>query len=170
MMDRPSAVPDRLHSLPVYREPMPREATRRHIVVMQSTAAGAAFVEGLDQPLLLNAQGRDFPAHLTGVLADASVGCHLYILGDEAFIWLVHGQARNAGLHDDEIDMILSAPGSRRIYCVHCGLTQAAGAADRFNCIGCQVRLGVRAHFSRRLGAYLGVCDDTDRPYAGAHP
>ena len=168
MMDRPNAAPDRLHSLPVYRDPVPREAARRHIVVMQSAASGAAFVEALDQPLLLNAQGRDFPSRLTNLLADATVGCHLYILGDEAFLWLVHGQARSAGLHDDEIDMTLSALGSRRVYCVHCGLTQAASAADRLHCIGCQVQLGIRAHFSKRLGAYLGVCDDADRPYAGA--
>ncbi|WP_191487577.1 dimethylamine monooxygenase subunit DmmA family protein [Pseudomonas sp. FEN] len=168
MMDRPSTAPDRLHSLPVYREPMPREMAQRHIVVMQSAAHGAAFVEGLGQALLLNAEGRDFPSRLTRLLADARVGSHLYILGDEAFIWLVHDQARSAGLLDDEIDMTLSAPGSRRVYCVHCGLTQAAGAANRFNCIGCQVQLAVRAHFSKRLGAYLGVCDDADHPYAGA--
>lgn len=64
--------------------------------------------------------------------------------------------------------MTLCAPGSRRVYCVHCGLTQAASAADRLYCIGCQVQLGIRAHFSKRLGAYLGVCDDADHPYAGA--
>lgn len=168
MTDRHSAAPDRLHSLAQYRQPLPREGVTRHIVVMQSAAACAPFVGELQQPQLLNGEHADFARRLDTVLNSASVGSHLYIMGDEAFIWRIHGQARSAGLEDDEIDITHSLPGPRRVYCVHCGLTQAAGPESVVTCVGCAVGLDVREHFSPRLGAYLGVCTNPDAPYAGA--
>ncbi|QDH64791.1 dimethylamine monooxygenase subunit DmmA family protein [Pseudomonas azotoformans] len=141
----------------------------RPIVVMQSAAASAAFISELDSPLLLNGERPDFARRLQQALASATVGCRLYLLGDEAFIWRVHGEARAAGMEDDEIDMT-SIPGLRQVYCAHCGLTQAAGPEPLLNCIGCHVGLEVRTHFSRRLGAYLGVCINPDQPYAGFQP
>jgi hypothetical protein len=135
---------------------------------MQSAAACAPFVGELEQPLVLNGENADFARRLHQALLNASVGSHLYILGDEAFIWRVHGEARTAGLEDDEIDISHTLAGPRRVYCVHCGLSQSAGPEPELNCIGCEVRLEVREHFSRRLGAYLGVCTDPDQPYAGA--
>ncbi|VVP86298.1 hypothetical protein PS918_02811 [Pseudomonas fluorescens] len=167
MTDRHSIAPDRLHSLPRYRPPHPREAATRHIVALQSAAACASFVGELDQPLVLNQQNADFSARLDQALASATIGTHLYIMGDEAFIWRIHGQARNAGLEEDEIDITRSVVGQRQVYCVHCGLTQAAAAQPTHTCIGCDVGLEVREHFSRRLGAYLGVCTNPDQPYAG---
>ncbi|MVV52089.1 hypothetical protein EJA72_28195 [Pseudomonas sp. PB120] len=168
MTDRHNAAPDRLHSLPRYRQPMPREAVTRHIVVMQSAAACPPAVAQWQQSRVLNAEDANFADQLDAVLSSARVGCHLYILGDEAFVWGVHGQARRAGLEDDEIDITHSLPGPRHVYCVHCGLTQAAGPEAVVTCIGCDVALDVREHFSRRLGAYLGVCSNPDEPRAGA--
>ncbi|WHS58398.1 dimethylamine monooxygenase subunit DmmA family protein [Pseudomonas sp. G2-4] len=166
MTDRQSAAPDRLHSLPRYRQPLPRESVTRHIVVMQSAAACAPFVGELEQPLVLNGENADFSQRLHQVLASATVGSHLYIMGDEAFIWRIHGEARCAGLEDDEIDITRTIAGARLVYCVHCGLTQATGPAPLLACIACDVALEVREHFSRRLGAYLGVCTNPDQPYA----
>lgn len=142
----------------------------RPIVVMHSAAARAAFISELHMPVLLNGEHPDFARRLQHALASATVGCRLYLLGDEAFIWRVHGEARAAGLEDDEIDMTCTMPGQRQVYCAHCGLTQAAGPAPLLNCIGCHVGLEVRTHFSRRLGAYLGVCINPDQPYAGFQP
>ena len=141
----------------------------RPIVVMQSAAASAAFISELHMPVLLNGEHPEFARRLQQALASATVGCRLYLLGDEAFIWRVHGEARAAGLEDDEIDMTC-IPGLRQVYCAHCGLTQAAGPEPLLNCIGCHVGLEVRTHFSRRLGAYLGVCINPDQPYAGFQP
>ena len=124
MTDRQSAAPDRLHSLPRYRQPLPRENATRHIVVLQSAAACSAFVGGLEQPLVLNGESTDFAWRLHQVLVSVTIGSQLYIMGDEAFIWRIHGEARNAGLE-------------------------------------------VREHFSKRLGAYLGVCTNPDQPYSG---
>ena len=170
MTDRHSAAPDRLHSLPRYRQPQPREAATRHIVVMQSAAACASFVGDLQQPLVLNQQNSDFQARLQQVLGSATVGSHLYIMGDEAFVWSIHAQARAAGLEDDEIDITHATVGPRQVYCVHCGLTQACGPQPAMTCERCEVGLEVRQHFSQRLGAYLGVCSDPDQPYAGVQP
>lgn len=167
MTDRHSAAPDRLHSLPRYRQPLPRESVSRHIVVMQSAAACAPFVDELEQPLVLNGESADFSRCLHQVLGSATVGSHLYIMGDEAFIWRIHGEARSVGLENDEIDITRTLAGPRLVYCVHCGLTQAAGAQPVLSCIGCDVELEVRKHFSQRLGAYLGVCTNPDQPYAG---
>ena len=68
MTDRHSAAPDRLHSLPRYRQPLPRENVSRHIVVMQSAAACSPFVGELQQPLVLNAESADFARRLHQVL------------------------------------------------------------------------------------------------------
>ena len=142
----------------------------RPIVVMQSAAASADCIRDLHSPLLLNGEQPDFTRRLQQALAGATVGCRLYLLGDEAFVWRIHGEARAAGLEDDEISMTCTLPGLRQVYCAHCGLTQAAGPAAVLSCIGCHVGLEVRTHFSRRLGAYLGVCINPDQPYAGFQP
>lgn len=142
----------------------------RPIVVMQSATVGLEAVAGLDQPLLLNGEQPDFAWRLQQALASATVGCRLYLLGDEAFVWRLHGQARAAGLEDDEIRLTCSLPGQRLVYCAHCGLIQTTGPEPLLNCIGCHVGLEVRTHFSRRLGAYFGVCNNPDKPYAGFQP
>jgi hypothetical protein len=142
----------------------------RPIVVMQSATVGLEVVSGLHQPLLLNGEQPDFAWRLQQALASATVGCRLYLLGDEAFVWRLHGQARDAGLEDDEIRLTCSLPGQRLVYCAHCGLIQATGPEPLLNCIGCHVGLEVRTHFSRRLGAYFGVCNNPDKPYAGFQP
>jgi len=134
---------------------------------MQSAAACSPVVGELEQPLVLNGESADFSRRLHQVLVSATVGSHLYIMGDEAFIWRIHGEARSAGLENDEIDITRTIAGARLVYCVHCGLTQAAGPEALLTCIGCDVGLEVREHFSRRLGAYLGVCTNPDQPYAG---
>jgi hypothetical protein len=135
---------------------------------MQSAAVCTPFFGELEQPLVLNGESADFARRLHQVLVSATVGSHLYIMGDEAFIWRIQGEARSAGLENDEIDITRTIAGPRPVYCVHCGLTQATGPEPLLTCIGCAVELEVREHFSRRLGAYLGVCTNPDQPYAGA--
>lgn len=117
----------------------------------------------------------DFPdsAALQQALADrlhlASCGLRLELRGDEAFIWPLQAVARSAGLLDDEI-VLAHVPGSRQVFCVHCAQCQPAANADVLTCAHCGVRLEIRRHFSRRLGAYLGVCADADQPFQEARP
>ncbi|MFK3795691.1 MULTISPECIES: dimethylamine monooxygenase subunit DmmA family protein [unclassified Pseudomonas] len=170
MMDKPDIERARLHSLPRYRQPAPQEAVCQPLVVIQSADSCPAFVGTLDQPTVLNAENGDFNDRLGRCLATCTVGTRLYLVGDEAFIWRIHALARSAGLQDDEIDMTLSVPGVRTVYCVHCGQRQPGTQQDSLQCSGCRVLLEIREHFSRRLGAYLGVCGNPDQPYAGFRP
>ncbi|MFN3986985.1 MAG: dimethylamine monooxygenase subunit DmmA family protein [Rhodocyclaceae bacterium] len=102
---------------------------------------------------------------LQGLLADAVVGTRLYLCGDESFIWSMQRLALAGGLVEDEIEHL--RVGSRRtVYCVHCATAQESDEAPEIVCSACGLRLTVREHFSRRLGAYMAVCTDADRPYA----
>jgi len=173
MTETPSVAPYRPHSVPVYREPSPCTHALHHILVTQSATAKALghLIQRFDQPglptprvLCVGVDG--FEQRLKGLLHCASVGTHLYILGDEAFLWQVYGLAHAEGLLDDEIDLIESGPINRRVYCVHCTSLQDIGPESEVTCSHCHVVLGVREHFSQRLGAYMGVCENPDRPYS----
>ncbi|WP_223461887.1 dimethylamine monooxygenase subunit DmmA family protein [Pseudomonas sp. GL-RE-19] len=103
---------------------------------------------------------------LFNLLRDARIGIHLYLFGDESFIWTLHALAVAQGLSNEEIT--LGHSGSRThqlIYCVHCADLQTQPVGHTLTCQNCGVELEVRAHFSRRLGAYLGVCLNADEPY-----
>lgn len=102
--------------------------------------------------------------HLLAILDRAAIGLRLYVCGDEAFIWRVRRLAYDAGLLPEETRAELNAA-PRAVYCVHCSASHVYDALPEVECIGCGINLGVRQHFSQRVGAYLGVCADPDRPY-----
>ena len=114
----------------------------------------------------------DLPT-LQRVLAEhlraSHVGVQLHVQGDESFLWQVRTVAIDAGLLADEITLSLNSGtgegGSRSVFCVHCARLQDATDAALHTCCQCAVVLEVRQHFSERLGAYIGVCADADRPY-----
>ena len=131
MTETQSAAPYRPHSVPVYREPMLRTHALHHILVTQSATSKALghLIQHFDHttlpaPRVLCAGVDGFEQQLKGLLHAAAIGTHLYILGDEAFLWHIHGIAHAAGMHDDEIDLIESGPTKRRVYCVHCASLQ----------------------------------------------
>jgi dimethylamine monooxygenase subunit C len=50
------------------------------------------------------------------------------------------------------------------VQCVHCkGFTENVTATP-FVCAHCGLNLFVRDHYSRRLGAFQGVCVDAEEP------
>ncbi|MFS2156807.1 dimethylamine monooxygenase subunit DmmA family protein [Pseudomonas sp. Pseusp122] len=158
-------------SVPHYRQAAPKACALHHLLVLQTTVdelpeSLQAFVRDLPRPILLSARSEGFDKHLDTLLYAAPIGSHLYVLGDEAFLWRVHVTAQGAGMLSEEIDLIDCGPAQRRVFCVHCGLIQDAPAVAQLNCTGCQVQLGVREHFSKRLGAYMGVCENPDQAYA----
>jgi hypothetical protein len=172
MTETQSAAPYSPHSVPVYREPTPSAHALHHILVTQSATAPALgrLIQGFDQPALpiprvLCAAVEGFERQLKSLLDAAAVGTHLYVLGDEAFVWRIHSMACAAGMHSEEIDLIESGARVRRVFCVHCAGIQDSGPEPEVACTHCHVRLGVREHFSQRLGAYLGVCENPDQPY-----
>ncbi len=101
---------------------------------------------------------------LLATLDRASIGLRLYVCGNEAFLWRIKRVARSAGMLAEEITTQLDAA-TRPVYCVHCGASHVYDALSEVECAGCAIRLSVRQHFSQRIGAYLGVCADADRPY-----
>lgn len=171
-------------SKPVYAPPRTDQpASRRMLVIQDATLKEAADLHEqlceTGQLLgLLSLRGeaawlnerhgcnnpQRFEAKLSGLLGSAPAGTHLYVCGDESFLWRVSELARAAGLLEEEIELV-KAGERRELYCVHCATRQSIGAEAETTCSGCSVRLMVRDHFSRRLGAYMGVCADADRPY-----
>lgn len=157
-------------SVPHYRQAVPKASALHHLLVLQTAVdqfpeSLQAFVRDLPRPILLSADSDGFDKHLNTLLYAAPIGSHLYVLGDEAFLWQVHVTAQAAGMLSAEIDLIDCGPAQRRVFCVHCGLIQQRPAVAQLNCAGCQVQLGIREHFSKRLGAYMGVCENPDQPY-----
>ncbi|MFC3609473.1 dimethylamine monooxygenase subunit DmmA family protein [Stutzerimonas tarimensis] len=162
---------DTIFSTPVYPAEAARVAASRRILVTQDNGLPGAerlLTQFKDQggPLLVlspRSVGQRFEEMLGESLGKAQVGTRLYVCGDEAFLWQVRALARQAGLLDEEIEMFRSGA-RRRLYCVHCSTLQDIGEVDSSVCTGCGVRLMVRNHFSRRLGAYAGVCLDPNDP------
>lgn len=97
-------------------------------------------------------------------LADAHMGTRLYLAGSEGLIGQAVAEALAAGLPMEAIDAEHRGTVARRMQCVHCkGVTEEV-TTDPFTCAHCGLTLFVRDHYSRRLGAFQGVCVDAETP------
>jgi predicted RNA-binding Zn-ribbon protein involved in translation (DUF1610 family) len=112
-------------------------------------------------------EGPSYPAILTRfkkALLDAHMGTQMYLAGSEETIGLATAEALSAGLPAEAIQAEHRGAITRRMQCVHCkGITQSV-TTDPFICSHCGLTLFVRDHFSRRLGAFQGVCVDAETP------
>ncbi len=97
-------------------------------------------------------------------LEDTTLGWHLVVAGSEPFLWDIHGVALEHGLLEGEITLIPEARSHRRVFCAHCRAMTEPVTVSPATCHGCGLTLEVRDHFSRRLGAYLGVRIDAETP------
>lgn len=101
---------------------------------------------------------------LKGVLATATMGTRLYAAGTEPFIGSVLQEALAVGIDFKSVFTEHRGSAKRRVQCVHCkGLTEDVTASP-FTCTHCGLTLFVRDHYSRRLGAFQGVCVDAEVP------
>jgi predicted RNA-binding Zn-ribbon protein involved in translation (DUF1610 family) len=97
-------------------------------------------------------------------LADATMGTQLYLAGSEGLIGCVVAEALASGFPSGAIQSEHRGSIARRMQCVHCkGITEDV-TTDPFTCSHCGLTLFVRDHFSRRLGAFQGVCVDAETP------
>lgn len=97
-------------------------------------------------------------------LSQAQMGWQLYLAGSEGLIGQAHAMALAAGLDPGAIQAEHRGHLARRVQCVHCkGVTEGV-TQDPFRCAHCGLALFVRDHFSRRLGAFQGVCIDAETP------
>tara|TARA_R110002050_G_scaffold71891_3_gene154752 strand:+ start:149963 stop:150565 length:603 start_codon:yes stop_codon:yes gene_type:complete len=97
-------------------------------------------------------------------LPDCYMGTRFYVAGSEGFIWQVAKELYDVGVQDDDIDKELCGTLARTVYCVHCKAMTQNAHHNIVTCTGCQRQLFVRDHFSRRLGAYMGLMVDAEEP------
>ena len=98
------------------------------------------------------------------ILAGCHMGTRFYVAGSEGFIWQVAKALYDFGVQDDDIDKELCGTLARTVYCVHCKAVTKNAHHNIVTCTGCQRHLFVRDHFSRRLGAYMGLMVDAEEP------
>jgi dimethylamine monooxygenase subunit C len=98
------------------------------------------------------------------VLRGMFMGMRLYIAGSEDFMWSVAKVANKFGIEDADMMKELTGTLARPIYCVHCKATTHGVTTNIGKCSGCGRMLFVRDHFSRQLGAYMGLMIDAESP------
>jgi hypothetical protein len=97
-------------------------------------------------------------------LATARMGTRLYLAGTEGLIGQAMRLALDAGMDHAEIETEHRGSLLRRVQCVHCkGITEDV-AMQPVVCSHCRLTLLVRDHYSRRIGAFQGVCIDAEEP------
>jgi hypothetical protein len=98
------------------------------------------------------------------MLAESRMGLQIYVTGTEGLMGRAMALALAAGTPLDAIQTEHRGSVARRMQCVHCkGITEDV-ITDPFVCSHCGLNLFVRDHFSRRIGAYQGVCVDAEDP------
>lgn len=108
------------------------------------------------QPTLLN--------RLEVILQTATMGTRIYVAGTEGFIGKVVALAQGYGVDPQSVRTEHRGSLARRVQCVHCkGMTENVTVTP-FVCSHCGLNLFVRDHYSRRLGAFQGVCVDAEVP------
>lgn len=98
------------------------------------------------------------------VLARAEMGLQAFLAGSEGLIGQAQAQLLAAGLPLGAIQGEHRGTAARRMQCVHCKTIAEDVTTDPYTCPGCGRALYVRDHFSRRLGAFQGVCIDAETP------
>ncbi len=101
---------------------------------------------------------------LTNILPTMHMGMRFYVAGSEGFIWTVAESVKEFGVEDADIMKELTGTLARSIYCVHCKAITHNITTNIGKCAGCERMLFVRDHFSRRLGAYMGLMVDAESP------
>jgi hypothetical protein len=113
-------------------------------------------------PILLN--------RLRVMLQTAKMGMRLYVAGTEGFIGQVMQVAIESGIDFNSLRTEHRGSTARRVQCVHCkGITDNVTTSPVI-CTHCGVSLLVRDHYSRRLGAFQGVCIDAEEPGTAPPP
>jgi predicted RNA-binding Zn-ribbon protein involved in translation (DUF1610 family) len=98
------------------------------------------------------------------MLSDCRMGTQFYVAGTESFIWSVCKLTKLQDVQDSEVMKELSNSLARPVYCVHCKATMAEVTTNIVACRSCGRKLFVRDHFSRHLGAYMGLMIDAENP------
>ncbi len=109
-------------------------------------------------------------ALLRDALAAARMGTQVYVAGTEDFIGQVVQAALDAGMELGAIGAEHRGSLERRVQCVHCKSITERVTTQPVACSGCGRVLLVRDHYSRRIGAFQGVCIDAEEPGSAPPP
>ena len=160
-----------MKSKPIYSTLTLDPTARRHLFLTQEQGKSAAIRALVGSPtvdaVMLNL---DSPVSLADALAKANMDTAFYIAGSEVFLWQVAKTLRLSGIESRRIQQELVGSAARNVYCVHCGTTNEQVTTTIHRCLGCGLALTVRDHFSRPLGAYMGVIVDAESPGAVPEP
>lgn len=141
---------------------------KQPIMVLYTPYAGADYSKTLKkvvpEGLCVLDSEQEVLAKLDSVLKTMYMGMRLYIAGSEDFMWLIAKEANKFGIEDADIMKELTGTLARPIYCVHCKAITHGITTNIGKCSGCDRMLFVRDHFSRRLGAYMGLMIDAESP------
>lgn len=107
---------------------------------------------------------------LRAALATGRMGTQVYAAGTEDLIGQVVQAALDAGLELGAIGAEHRGSLARRVQCVHCKAVTDGVTTQPVICSGCGLSLLVRDHFSRRIGAFQGVCIDAEAPGTAPPP
>ncbi len=109
-------------------------------------------------------------AALRDALADARMGTQVYVAGTENLMARVVETGLAAGLELGAIMAEHRGSHERRVQCVHCKAIIEHVTTQPVRCRGCGLALLVRDHYSRRIGAFQGVCIDAEEPGTAPDP
>lgn len=98
------------------------------------------------------------------MLQQSVMGTRLYAAGNEHFLWQATTLAASHGVLNGDVMREQASSLARSVYCVHCKTISHEVTTNIALCTGCQRHLLVRDHFSRRLGAYMGLMIDAEAP------
>ena len=101
---------------------------------------------------------------LKKMLPSALMGLRIYVAGSEKFMWSITEEVADYGIDDQDIFKELTGTLARSVYCVHCKAITHDARTNIKKCCRCGKMLLVRDHFSRRLGAYMGLMVDAESP------
>jgi DNA-directed RNA polymerase subunit RPC12/RpoP len=140
---------------------VPREAAGRYEQRLEELGAFSLYV------------GPSIPAALPRLrqeLATAKMGTQLYLAGTEGLVGQAMVVALEAGIDHGSIQAEHRGSEERRVQCVHCkGITEHV-RTQPVRCAHCGLMLLVRDHYSRRIGAFQGVCIDAEEPGTAPEP
>jgi hypothetical protein len=101
---------------------------------------------------------------LSVVLHGARMGMRLYAAGDEPLLGSVVKCATEHGVEHNSVRTEHRGSTRRLVQCVHCkGITENV-TTNPVICAHCGTALLVRDHYSRRIGAFMGVRIDAEAP------
>lgn len=177
-----------IKSRPRYEKLARDPSGRCHLLVCEgATPPDSAFapemrVADYDEVWTIERHSAAIPSHVSGArehgfraarhllialrrrLASEKMGFRLHAIGTEPFLWDVASAAEQAGLGRSEYSLFQFGSHARRLFCVHCRTITEGVTSNVVTCPGCGAALFVRDHFSRRLGAYMGVQVDAEVP------